>query len=88
MNEGFGVFGIGQVISQIIGPTIGLWIKDFFSYTTLFIICAILVFLSAMLALLGVQYDGCGKKKMNLDSKVGKGIHIDNFIARECIFMR
>lgn len=22
---------------------------------------------------------------MNLDSKVGKGIHIDNFIARECI---
>lgn len=85
MNEGFGVFGIGQVISQIIGPTIGLWIKDFFSYTTLFIICAILVFLSAMLALLGVQYDGCGKKKMNLDSKAGKGIHIDNFIARECI---
>ena len=38
-----------------------------------------------MLALLGVQYDGCGKKKMNLDSKAGKGIHIDNFIARECI---
>lgn len=40
MGEGLGYYGLGQVLAQIVGPTIGIAIRDAFGYRALFFIIA------------------------------------------------
>ena len=89
MGEGLGYYGVGQVIAQIIGPTIGVAVKDTFGYTILFFACAILVFGSAVLFFVFFQYEEPAKyAKMSEDNAKSQSISgiLKNLIAPECIF--
>ncbi|HHU93412.1 MAG TPA: MFS transporter [Halanaerobiaceae bacterium] len=78
LAEGLGYFSASQVISRIIGPTLGVNIADLFNYNVLFLIIAIFNFL-ALLILWGLSYEytGVASKKTT--------IKIDSLIAREVI---
>lgn len=52
LGEGLGYYGLGQVLAQIIGPTIGIMIRDAFGYRMLFF----LIGLSTLIAALVLQF--------------------------------
>ena len=54
LAEGLGYYGLGQVLSQIVGPNIGIIIKDQFGYEVLFYIIAVMTAF-AIVVLLFVQ---------------------------------
>jgi len=84
-GEGLGYYGVGQVIAQIIGPTIGLKIKELFGYTVLFFGSAVVVFGAAILFFMVFSYHEAVRPA---DSKERAGIVkiLKNLIAPECIF--
>lgn len=86
MNEGIGIFGIGQVVSQIIGPSIGLWIKDTYGFSALFVSAGGLVLGAALLILFGLRYERerAAKQECAEHSEKG-GFRLSSFVARECI---
>ena len=49
MGEGLGYLGIGYVISNAIGPSIGLWLIDQFGYSTFFLVASVLPFISSII---------------------------------------
>ena len=49
LAEGLGYFSASQVISRIIGPTLGVNIADLFNYNVLFLIIAIFNFLALLI---------------------------------------
>ena len=86
MGEGIGFFGIGQVVSQVIGPTIGMWIRDRCGFTVLFLGAAGLVFFSAMVILAGFGYRPEGGAGVRLTEDISlKSFRPGNLIAKECI---
>jgi len=79
MAEGIGYYGLGQVIAQVCGPSLGLYIKDHLGYDTLFCLIAALSLLAASLYLF-LDYsekDGLGKNRFS--------ISFDKLIAVECL---
>lgn len=86
MGEGIGFFGIGQVVSQVIGPSIGMWIKDRLGFPALFILAAGFVFFSAVVILLGFSYHGGNIFNLNNEeNKKLTGFRLRDLIASECI---
>ncbi len=78
MAEGLGYYGLGQVLSQIIGPNIGIAVKNQFGYETLFFIIAAMTVL-AIVVLLFVQNEN------NKEKKAIKKFSFRDLIAKECI---
>ena len=79
MGEGLGYYGMGQVLSQVCGPSLGVAIKNRFGYHTLFYcICFLTLIAVAVLLLLKyapAQYSTEKKEK----------ISVQNLIARDCL---
>ena len=86
MGQGLGYFGLGQVMAQVVGPSIGIYIKDLFGYDMLFVIISLLTFLAAFILAFFFKYDTSpvisGERKDN--RKHGK-ITFSSLIAKECI---
>ena len=86
-GEGLGYYGVGQVISQIIGPPIGVAIKDATSYTALFVGSSVLVFAGALLFFFVFPNTADPVKKGN--GILGGGNiagFLKSLVAKECIF--
>lgn len=81
LGEGLGYFGLGQIISRICGPYIGIVIKDRFGYHNLFVAISIFTILAVLLLLLvkaeKTEYQGL--------KKVSSAIRLENLIVKECI---
>lgn len=77
LAEGLGYFGVSQVISRIIGPTLGVNIATIFSYNVLFFIIAIFNFL-AFLILWRLPYEyraaNGGKATIKINSLIAKEV--------------
>jgi predicted MFS family arabinose efflux permease len=79
MAEGIGYYGLGQVVAQVCGPSLGLYIKDHLGYHSLFCLIAALSFLAAFLYLF-LDYgeeEGPGQRLFSLS--------FDRLLAVECI---
>ena len=81
MGEGLGYFGLGQVLSQVCGPSVGMAVKNQFGYKTLFLIIAAITIL-AVVVLLFIRYEKCPDQKA---AEERKKLTFDNLIAKECI---
>mgnify|MGYP003779258539 FL=1 len=55
LAEGLGYFGVSQMISRIVGPSMGVYIKELFGYNTLFY-CIAALHILALLVLLVLPY--------------------------------
>ncbi len=80
MGEGIGYFGIGQVISQIVGPNLGVYITDHMGFHTLFLLIASLSFLAVGM-LLFFPYP----KAFRIRERKKAKITIHSLIAKEVI---
>lgn len=83
MGEGLGYYGLGQVLSQIVGPTIGIAIRDAFGYEAMFFIIGIFTILAAVVLQISFPYSFQAKE--NTDAP-RHSLSLDNLIAKECIF--
>ncbi len=86
-GEGLGYYGVGQVISQIIGPPIGVAIKDATSYPALFIGSSVLVFAGALLFFF--IFPNTADPERKGPGILGGGTVTDflkSLVAKECIF--
>ena len=84
MGQGLGYYGLGQVLSQIIGPSIGSEIKNLFGYHTLFVTVSVITFLASVLLILAFPYDNAARKKTQEASR--PRFTLNQLIAKECIF--
>ena len=81
LGEGLGYFGLGQIISRISGPYIGIIIKDRFGYQNLFGIISIST-IFAVLLLFMVKTE---KTNYKATKHIGSAIRLENLIVKECI---
>lgn len=79
LAEGLGYYGLGQVLSQIIGPNIGIAIKNHLGYEVLFFIIATMT-VFAIVVLLFVT-NGSEKNEKKSDVKFS----FRDLVAKECI---
>lgn len=79
LAEGLGYYGLGQVLSQVVGPNVGMLIKDQLGYKTLFFIIAGMT-VGAIVVLLFINN---GTEK-NEDRERVK-FSFRDLIAKECI---
>ncbi|MCR5278612.1 MAG: MFS transporter [Lachnospiraceae bacterium] len=92
-GEGLGYYGIGQVASQIVGPPLGLALKDMIGYNMLFLGDAIFTVAVAGAFMLAFRYKKVEKRSLSLKELFPhvegqnrfKKI-IGSLIAVECIF--
>jgi predicted MFS family arabinose efflux permease len=79
MAEGIGYYGLGQVIAQVCGPSLGLYVRDRVGYDRLFLLIAALSFLAAFLYLF-LRYE-------EKDARGGDrpSVSLDRLIAVECV---
>ena len=81
LGEGLGYFGLGQIVSRICGPYIGIVIKDRYGYQNLFIIISILTLLAVILLFM-VKLE----KKVNQSiKKIGAALRFENLVVKDCI---
>ena len=92
-GEGLGYYGVGQVASQIIGPPLGLALKNLIGFNLLFIGDAAFTVAAAAAFFLIFKYKETEKKSLNLRElfphKEGENWAkeiIGSLIAVECIF--
>lgn len=86
MGQGLGYFGLGQIMSQVAGPSIGIYIKDMFGYKTLFLIIALLTFIAVFILIYFFKYNATPSiQQISEPGKKRKKITFDNLIAKECI---
>lgn len=80
MSEGLGYFGLGQILSQAFGPSLGQTVKDLVgSYNGLFIFISVATFI-------GVITIACFFKNEKVERPTEKRkISIGDFVAVECI---
>ncbi len=81
LGEGLGYFGLGQVVSRIIGPYIGIELKDKIGYQSLFVLIALTTGL-AILILLTIKVE---KKEYKSIKEIGSSIQLSNLIEKDCI---
>ncbi|HKM00151.1 MAG TPA: MFS transporter [Mobilitalea sp.] len=81
LGEGLGYFGLGQIISRICGPYIGIVIKDRLGYQKLFILISLLTILAVVL-LFWVKVEKTVHQSIK---KIGNAIRIENLIVKDCI---
>lgn len=80
MAEGLGYFGLGQVLSQVCGPNLGIIVKERFGYQALFLIIAAMTML-AVVVLLFIHHE----KEEKAVKKERQKLSFQNLIAKECI---
>ena len=80
MGEGLGYYGIGQVIAQVVGPNLGVYISEKSGFRGLFFIIASLSFL-AVIILLFFPYT----KTVNSEERKTTKLSINSLIAKEVI---
>lgn len=80
LGEGIGYYGIGQVIAQVIGPNLGMYIADQSGFQALFLLIAALTFLAVVL-LLFFPYP----KREKTAEQEKKKLSFDTLIAKEVI---
>ncbi len=80
LAEGLGYFGLGQVISQVWGPSMGLGIKNALGYKWLFLIIAAMTVL-AVLVLFCIDRH----HNQNTQPKERQPFSLNSLIAKECI---
>lgn len=92
-GEGLGYFGVGQVASQIVGPPLGLALKNLIGYNALFIGDALWTVAAAAVFFVVFRYKKTEKKSLSLKElfphEEGKNRVkeiIGSLIAVECIF--
>lgn len=79
MGEGIGYYGMGQVISQICGPSLGVAVKNRVGYSTLFyLIC--LLNLAAVLLIAFLKY----RPERRAEAKREK-ITLQSLVSKECL---
>lgn len=78
LAEGIGYYSLGQVISQVCGPGIGIEIRDRFGYKILFFLIGVMTVLAVILLMLT-------DRKKTAVSKEGCRISFDKLIAVPCI---
>jgi MFS family permease len=81
LGEGLGYFGLGQIISRICGPYIGIVIKDKYGYQNLFMIISILT-IFAVILLFMVKVEKTVNHSVN---KIGTVLRFENLIVKDCI---
>jgi MFS family permease len=81
LGEGLGYFGLGQIVSRICGPYIGIVIKDRFGYENLFKIISILTILAVILLFM-VKVEKTVSQSMK---KIGAALRFENLIVKDCI---
>ena len=82
MGEGLGYYGLGQVLSQIVGPTIGIAIRDSWGYKAMFFIIGIFTILAALVLQFAFPYSF----KTDENTKASRpSLSFNNLIAKECI---
>ena len=81
LGEGLGYFGLGQIISRICGPYIGILIKERYGYRNLFIMISLLTILAVMLLFVvkSPKADVLGIRKL------GMALRFENLIVKDCI---
>jgi len=86
MGQGLGYYGLGQIMAQIVGPSIGIYIKNAMGYKVLFSIITLLTFIAVLILIFFFNYEtaGSGRQPDN-PVKKQKNITFDSFIAKECI---
>jgi len=81
LGEGLGYFGLGQIISRICGPYLGVVVKVRFGYQNLFILISILtIFAVILLFMIKVE-----KTDYQNIKAIGSKIRFKNFIVKDCI---
>lgn len=93
MGQGLGYFGLGQVMAQVAGPSIGMYVKDAYGYKTLFLIIALLTMAAAVILTVALRYpsgpsDDLAERSAEdgeRPSEKRKGIRLDGLVARECV---
>jgi Arabinose efflux permease len=84
MGQGLGYFGLGQVLAQVAGPSLGMYIKDIYGYKILFLIIALLTMIAAIMLSIGLHYGSAAPRARKAPGEK-KGFHFDDFIAKECV---
>jgi len=84
MGQGLGYFGLGQVLSQIAGLSIGIMIRDTMGYHALFIIIALLTFLSAAILFFAFPYR-LSTVQLAENKREKRKFSVQHLIAKECI---
>lgn len=84
MGQGLGYFGLGQVMAQVAGPSLGMYVKDMYGYKTLFFIIALITLVAAIVLTVGLRYANAASMEGQSSIKRGK-FSLDGLIARECI---
>ena len=81
LGEGLGYFGLGQIISRICGPYIGIVVKDRFGYQNLFLLISVLTILAVIILFVGkdkrIENNNIKKRKMT--------IRLEQLIVKDCI---
>lgn len=81
LGEGLGYFGLGQIISRICGPYVGILIKDRLGYQKLFFLISILTIFAILLLLL-IKVNKTEHRKLK---SLGSAIRLENMIVKDCI---
>ena len=81
MGEGLGYYGLGQVLSQVCGPIIGIYVRDRLGYNAMFLMISLLTliimgFLSVM------RYEP--NEKLQVERN-GPSFRLSHLIAIECL---
>lgn len=81
LAEGIGYFGLGQVMSQVSGPALGVFIRNAYGYQTLFIIISATTLIAAIMSLfLPYRFDPSSKTRPSTLRKL-----VSSLIARESL---
>ena len=80
LGEGIGYYGLGQVMAQVIGPNLGVYIADKWSFQWLFTVIALLTFLAAGM-LIFLQYP----QKCETKTREKVKITLGSLVAKEAI---
>lgn len=81
LGEGLGYFGLGQVISRICGPYIGIIIKERYGYQNLFMIISMLTVL-AVLLLFSIRVEKTAYQGLKT---IRSSMRLENLIVKNCM---
>lgn len=81
LGEGLGYFGLGQIISRICGPYIGILVRDKFGYQKLYFFISILTLLAVVLLFM-VKVE---KREFKSIKKISSAIRWENLIVKDCV---
>jgi len=84
LGEGLGYYGLGQVISQVFGPMMGIYVRDQMGYNTLFLLISGFTLIAAAL-LIAMRYTPLSLPESHSAKKNGSIFSLKSLIAIECL---